>query len=603
MLTRLTFLFSRSTCERSCPVHARFWPCCAEIVGFRLILGLSFRAVSFLLQLFPPHLIITKIKLLYCANPEVAAARIKKNAKASAAKFTAAKVTASLVAITATDGMLQFENVKVVVAKSMFTKEDKSLIDGISGRVQSGRLLALMGPSGAGKTTLLNALAGMIDYADVFADSITLNGATFKKEHLAYVPQFDHLSETFTVLESLMFAARLRMNTPREELLNHCRQLLADVGLLTVKDIRVGKLANGQQKLLSIAIGLVSQPQVLFLDEPTTGLDSTAAEAVVAVVKDIASTGRIVAMTVHQPSATVFGMVDDLVVLSTGALAYFGSVDEAPAYFAEIGIPLDAGSKETLADQMINAVSQDPPGQFTDWNAAFDSSSHGKRAATALANVGVLDPVVAMQRPSAGSKIATLIFKLVTEYFREPGYYIYRTLGCLAYGLFCGSLYYNTEASVGNLNEITSAAFQWNWGPSYFALASFPSFCISRRQALNGYAGDQHTIGQWVLAQFIASIPFCLMAGLAFVVPFFWMAGVTATGPAFAYAIVNTWLNCLVTDAVNWNVVEATKSNIMIAVTLGMVILGVMFIFAGFFIKPSDMVPEIAWIPWTIPYT
>ena len=69
-------------------------------------------------------------------------------------------------------------------------------------------------------------------------------------------------------------------------------------------------------------------------------------------------------MTVHQPSATVFGMIDDLVVLSKGKLAYSGSVADAPAYFAEIGAPFDAGSDETMADQVINAVFKDPPSQF-----------------------------------------------------------------------------------------------------------------------------------------------------------------------------------------------------------------------------------------------
>ena len=205
--------------------------------------------------------------------------------------------------------------------------------------------------------------------------------------------QFDNINPVFTVFETLELAARLRSQQSEGELKAVVEDLLATVGLLDVKDVRVAKLAGGQLKLVSIAIGLVSRPKVLFLDEPTTGLDSTAAEAVVSAVKDIASTGKIVyvhlgldsghlfmrsarrlavhtlsgapclrvvficmlidalcpmlcpndvirIMTLHQPSIMVFDHIDDLMLLSDGKLAYFGSVEDAPPCFAEMGCML-----------------------------------------------------------------------------------------------------------------------------------------------------------------------------------------------------------------------------------------------------------------------
>ena len=168
--------------------------------------------------------------------------------------------------------------------------------------------MALMGPSGAGKTTLLNALAGMAPYAETSADMVLLKGMPFKKDHLGYVPQFDCINPVFTVYETLELAARLRSKQSEEALKAAVEDLLATVGLLDVKDVRAAKLAGGQLKLVSIAIGLVSRPKVLFLDEPTTGLDSTAAEAVVSAVKDIASTGKIVYVHFGLDSGHVFFM-------------------------------------------------------------------------------------------------------------------------------------------------------------------------------------------------------------------------------------------------------------------------------------------------------
>lgn len=82
-------------------------------------------------------------------------------------------------------------------------------------------------------------------------------------------------------------------------------ELTTIVGLGSLRNTRVRELVGGQRKLLSVALGLVSDPSVLFLDEPTTGLDSTAAYIVVKHVADIARRGVVVVLTLHQPSMEV----------------------------------------------------------------------------------------------------------------------------------------------------------------------------------------------------------------------------------------------------------------------------------------------------------
>lgn len=561
---------------------------------YLLCVGIGFRVASFILQLYPPLRIVTAITTIARPSASVSASSIRAQKRENA--ITASSGPTAETLESAGGGTLKFKNVKVEVKEGIIKKRKKVIIDEISAEVKSGRLLALMGPSGAGKTTLLNALAGMAPYAETSADEVTLAGQLFKKQNLGYVPQFDNLSGVFTVEETLLSAAMLRVSKPKTVLLKQVQELLETVGLASVSRTSVNKLAGGQKKLLSIAIGLVARPKVLFLDEPTTGLDSTAASAVVAAVKEISKTGRIIIMTLHQPSATVFDMIDDLIVLSKGQLAYYGSVDSAPAYFAEIGAPLSTDGTESIADQVINIVTDGPPNADS-WRDAFENSSlNGKERASISS-----DKFPQTSRPDTATKMINLTKKILLEYLRDPGYYGYRTIANLAFGIFTGLMYYDTATNVDNLNEVTSIAFLWNWAPLYFALASVPSFCISRRQGLNGFASDQHTIFQYCLAQFIASMPFCFVSALAFIVPNFWLSGVNLQAEAFGYAIVLVWLMAHVMDAVNWNLIEVTKSNIMIAVTLAMVVLGSMFIFAGFFIKTTNMEPGIKWIPWTLP--
>lgn len=596
---------------------------------YLLFLGVGFRAVALFLQMYPPHYIVTKIKLAFKKGAEVEAVALRAAEKDAAKKKAAAPAARASGAAPAArrrgstfggSGSLVFRNVKVDVSKSCggYCGDDKTIIDGISAKAESGRLMALMGPSGAGKTTLLNALAGMAPYAETSADMVLLKGMPFKKEHLGYVPQFDNINPVFTVYETVELAARLRSQQSEDALKATVDDLLATVGLLDFKDVRASKLAGGQLKLVSIAIGLVSRPKVLFLDEPTTGLDSTAAEAVVSAVKEIASTGKIVIMTLHQPSIMVFDHIDDLMLLSNGRLAYFGSVEDAPPCFAEMGcmVKLEPDGKypesnftpyatgeprEAVADQLINFVATDPP-KADGWDAAFKATNHARP----FKDIGFFYEEPAANpseapRPSAMTKFTCLTKKFLVTFMREPGAYIYRSMAMLAFGLFVGLLFLHTPREVDALNEITAIAFLWNWSPLYFGLASTPAFCTHRLTSLTAYAGDQHTIWQFCLAQFVASIPFNLIGAVVFMVPLHLLSGVNDTFECFLYGVVNCWLMGLFMDGVMWNVIEAAKSNVLIAVTSGMLVLGFLMIFPGFFIKPDDMQPSMAWIPWIVP--
>lgn len=218
---------------------------------------------------------------------------------------------------------------------------EKTLLRGITGVAKPGRLLALMGASGAGKTTLLDVLGGRKN-SGVMTGRISLNG--FEKETrtfnrvTAYCEQSDVHMPLATVREALLFSAQLRLpsdisSSRREAFVD---EVLALLELTSASGRLVGipgsldGLAPHERKRLTIGVELVSNAPVLFLDEPTSGLDSRAAAIVMQVIRRVASTGRTVICTIHQPSAEIFFAFDDLLLLQRGGWqVYFGPLGRA----------------------------------------------------------------------------------------------------------------------------------------------------------------------------------------------------------------------------------------------------------------------------------
>jgi len=98
-------------------------------------------------------------------------------------------------------------------------------------------------------------------------------------------------------------------------------------------------ISGGERKRTSVGVELISNPKLLFLDEPLSGLDSYAAYTLVQALKDLTQSGVPVLCTVHQPSSEIFDMFDDVIMLHDGEVVYHGEVEELPRHFAELGFP------------------------------------------------------------------------------------------------------------------------------------------------------------------------------------------------------------------------------------------------------------------------
>jgi ABC-2 type transport system ATP-binding protein len=148
-------------------------------------------------------------------------------------------------------------------------------VDGVSLHVAPGEIYGLVGPDGAGKTTLVRLLCGALqpDGGEVALAGYDMRRAPeLGRERLGYLAQRFALYEELTVAENLRFFAEVR-GLPAVQWRARSREILAFVGLAQFLDRRAGQLSGGMKQKLGLAIALINQPQVLLLDEPTTGVD------------------------------------------------------------------------------------------------------------------------------------------------------------------------------------------------------------------------------------------------------------------------------------------------------------------------------------------
>ena len=222
---------------------------------------------------------------------------------------------------------------------------ERLILKGNTGTVLPGELLAILGPSGSGKTTLLSALGGRL--SGLTSGSITYNDKPLSiamKRNTGFVAQHDMFYPYLTVTETLVFTALLRLpnSLTKKDKVSQAEAVIDQLGLTKCKSTIIGGkfvrgISGGERKRVSIGQELLINPSLLFLDEPTTGLDSTVAKRIVMTLWELAKGGRTIVMTIHQPSSRLFYMFYKVLLLSEGNSLYFGKGECVLDYFASVG--------------------------------------------------------------------------------------------------------------------------------------------------------------------------------------------------------------------------------------------------------------------------
>ncbi len=222
--------------------------------------------------------------------------------------------------------------------KSLFKpKMQKRLLDDITISVKPGELVSLIGSSGAGKSTFLDALSGLRPATD---GCVLVNNTDFYSNYgayksiIGYVPQQDIVYDNLTVQEMLTYAAKLRMpkDVSKQEIDERVKQVIKDVELYEKENVVIKNLSGGQKKRTSIAVELLADPQLFFLDEPSSGLDPGMERNLMNLLRKLADKGKTIILITH--AMDNLNICDKVIFLGRGGkLCFFGNPLDSLDFF------------------------------------------------------------------------------------------------------------------------------------------------------------------------------------------------------------------------------------------------------------------------------
>ncbi|CAA2956338.1 ABC transporter G family member 14 [Olea europaea subsp. europaea] len=509
---------------------------------------------------------------------------------------------------------------------TLSTKE-KTILNGVTGMVCPGEILAMLGPSGSGKTTLLTALGGRL--AGRLSGKITYNGQPFSgsiKRRTGFVAQDDVLYPHLTVFETLLFTALLRLPKilTREEKVQHVENVIVELGLTRCKNSMIGGplfrgISGGEKKRVSIGQEMLINPSLLLLDEPTSGLDSTTAQRILNTVKRLASGGRTVITTIHQPSSRLYHMFDKVVLLSEGCPIYYGPTATALEYFSSIGFstsvidnPADIlldlangiGPDFQHATECGDKTQQDPKSVREFLISAYDNNI-STRLKTELCSSDATSYNYRKEtstrsdiKPDQWCTTWWHQFKvLLLRGLRERRFDAFnrlRIFQVLSVAILAGLLWWHTPTS--HIDDRIAMLFFfsvfWGFYPLYNAVFTFPQ---ERTMLIKERSSGMYRLSSYFLARTVGDLPLELALPTAFTFILYWMGGLKPDPATFIFSLLTVLYSVVVAQSLGL-AFGALLMDVKQAATLASVTTLVFLIAGGYYIR--QIPPFIVWLKY-----
>jgi ABC-type multidrug transport system ATPase subunit/ABC-type multidrug transport system permease subunit len=560
-------------------------------------------------------------------------------------------------ALTLVPMTVSFKNIKYTVElPKNLGGGSKVLLQGISGVAKPGRMLALMGASGAGKTTLLDVLGGRKNSGKM-EGLISLNGfpkdpASFNRI-TAYVEQSDIHMPLTTVREALEFSAGLRLTS---DVSTAQRTAFIDdiIDLLELRDLSnrlvgaVGApdgLAPHERKRLTIGVELVSNAPVIFLDEPTSGLDARAASIVMRVIRKVANTGRTIICTIHQPSAELFFMFDDLLLLQRGGFEVFygelgpkcinlleylptlpnispcppgmnpaswmlDSLQGFDSMSSEPGAVLDSSK---IKSEKSTVVAKVPPPGDQSQEALFESNL-GKALSEELDRE--MSPKVGTTKVTFSSRYATsylvqytlLLKRSLISYSRNIGLNYGRLVALSGLNLLFGIIWYkiadiNQSSDLSGIQSLVSSIFMAAAFAAMINLQTIiPSLISVRAVFYREQNAAMYHPALYSLSILIVETPWLAGILLPSLSIGYFMFGLAPSASGFFFHFLVCYVLALVYISIGQTVASIAPT-FEVAQSITAIIGPLYFLFGGLWSPPPQMVEGARWFCWIDPIT
>ncbi|NXG52309.1 ABCG2 protein, partial [Psilopogon haemacephalus] len=487
----------------------------------------------------------------------------------------------------------------------------------------------------------LDILAARKDPHGLSGD-ILINGApqpaNFKCTS-GYVVQDDVVMGTLTVRENLKFSAALRLPkavTEREKN-ERVNQIIKELGLSKVADSKVGTaftrgVSGGERKRTNIGMELITDPAILFLDEPTTGLDASTANAVLLLLKRMAQQGRTIILSIHQPRYSIFRLFDNLTLLAAGRVLFHGAAQAALQYFQDIGYQcepynnpadffLDVINGDSTAVAM-GKIGETEPGMELRAEEPFSLAE--RLADKYCSSAYYRENKAALEKISVGSqKKSKAVFRQITyanSFLQQLRWVSHRTFKNLVgnpqasiaqvcitilLGLVVGVLFFGLTEDLTGLQNRVGAIFFLTTNQCFSSVSAIELFVAEKKIFIHEYISGYYRISVYFISKLMADlIPIRTMPSIIFTCITYFMLGMfTAvfslkqTVGAF-FTMMFTLMLVSYTATSMALAIAAGHSVVAVANLLVTVVFVFMMLFSGLLVNLTSVLSWLSWLKY-----
>ncbi|XP_070848964.1 broad substrate specificity ATP-binding cassette transporter ABCG2-like [Chaetodon trifascialis] len=513
-------------------------------------------------------------------------------------------------------------------------KTTKVILNDLNGIMRPG-LNTIMGATGSGKSSFLDVLAARKDPSGLTGE-VLIDGAPQPPNFKClsgYVVQDDVVMGTLTVRENFSFSAALRLPTSisqreKEEKVN---TLIQELGLSRVADSKVGTqlirgISGGERKRTNIGMELIIDPPVLFLDEPTTGLDSNTANSVLLLLKRMADHGRTIILSIHQPRYSIYRLFDSLTLLVNGKQVFHGPAQRALEYFSDIGYTCEPHNNP--ADFFLDVINGDlTAGALSDDN---DGTEHDSESIS-KARTGVEEKLVEeyrncyyfkqtqteldriMEGKPTSSPSHTRIITYNTSFLTQFRWVLKRTFRnlllnpqtsiaqvavTLFLALVVGALFFDIKEDQTGVQNRFGVLFFIVVNQCFSALSSAELFISQRKLFIHEYISGYYRVSVYFLSKILSDIiALRTIPAIVFSCVAYFMVGLKPTVEAFFTFMLTIALVSYTATSMAL-AISADQTVVAIASIFMTITTVFMMIFAGLLVNLPSIVSWLAWLKY-----
>ncbi|PVD26127.1 hypothetical protein C0Q70_13795 [Pomacea canaliculata] len=499
-------------------------------------------------------------------------------------------------------------------------KQVKHVLQNVTLDLPAGQLIAVAGSSGSGKTSLLDIITFRNE--GYVTGKMAYKGLHCTKDNMqkicSYVIQADRLLPNLTVLETLIYYAYLKLpgETKKSKLEETVESVISRMGLKGVADSRVGGavvrgISGGERRRVTIAIQLLQEPDILLLDEPTTGLDSFTARHLVASLQQLARQGTLVVLSLHQPRYDIVRMLDQTILMSKGQVVYSGTTSNLVPYFTNLGH--ECPSYTNPMDRYMDIISVDHANSENRLNSAqrlqtlveaYQASDlfAATREKVAEQMRGNFVQVGKSYRPSGPSwfrVFLTLVSRMHVNLYRSPmdllGRLFLMPVFCPFLLMFLGQMKHNQKS----IQDRIGLLYQSGHVPPYFGLFNAIGLFVALRNHFyrEGFEG-LYSSTTFLLAYTVHIAPFMALSGVIFSSVLYWGAGMNPVADHFAKYLAVVLMLHLSGELLTVAIMGIFKNPRLASNTTSLIFAAASLIGSGFLRSLQNMLQVLKYMSW-----